>query len=115
MTICWLPAAVPSCFYKYRLLVLTTTSHYYYPTFTNMGTVRSRSGPKVARLGKPELKFEPRQSDTTTCAENYFSTWPPKEWQVILSKVFPRGGTRVPTHTPPLNSGRALGASYSLA
>lgn len=115
MTICWWPAAVSSCFYKYRLLILTTTSHYYYPTFTNVGTARSRSRPKVAWLVQPELKFELRQSDTTACAHNYLSTWPPKKWQVTLSKVFPRGGTRVQTHTPPPAPGCALGTCYSLA
>ena len=50
MTICWWPAAVSSCFYKYRLLILTTTPHYYYPTSTNVGTARPRSRPKVAQL-----------------------------------------------------------------
>lgn len=43
----------------------------------------------VTQLVGMELEFEPRQSDTTACARNHFSTWPPKECQVTLSKVLP--------------------------
>ena len=45
--------------------------------------------PKVTQLVGMELEFEPRQSDTTACARNHFSTWPPKECQVTLSKELP--------------------------
>lgn len=73
---------------------------------------------KVTQLVGMELEFEPRQSDTTACARNHFSTWPPKECQVTLSKVLPthpppkkqvlpRGGRRAQTQTPllPLDIG----------